>query len=292
MEQTIRVLNLEDLPYLEEMETGIEDDYVKRIFEWLVTSDNNRLFGLFLDNQLASICGYSLFAKHYVMLGRIRSDIRYRGKDLATVLTGRVMDEAFKLPEVQWVGANTQEKNLPARRVLEKLELTPYAPIHGATTKDVSKLAKGAPVWHEITDLERKKIWVDKLYVKTGAIFPYECYYSFPASKELFTEDELKKWSFFENKKATRFLIVKKDIKKHHYLHTIYPWNDLAEQPGLWETIDAAYRRLCQEIGEDTLIWMDFTKVQASALPQNHDFELSSPWILYGTGRLKSNHNQ
>lgn len=285
MEKTIRVLSLEDLPYMEAMETGIEDDYVKRIFERLVTTDHNRLFGLFLGDQLVSVCGYSLFAKHYAMLGRIRSDIRYRGKDLATMLTSRVMDEAFKLPSIHWVGANTQEKNLPARRVLEKLGLSPQAVIHGATTKDVSLLANGAPVWNEVTDLHRKNQWVQDLYVKSGAVFPYECYYPFPASAELFAEEELKKWSFFENKDATRVLIVKRDVKKHHYLHAIYPWDDLMEQSGLWETIDSSYRELLQEVEEDAFVWMDLTKEQALSLPENHRFELPSPWVLYGTGR-------
>lgn len=288
MEKKIRMLAREDFPYLEAMQTGVEDDYVKRIFERLVTTDHNRLFGLFIEDQLVSVCGYSLFAKHYAMLGRIRSDIRYRGKALATTLTSHVMDEAFKLPDVRWVGANTQEKNLPARRVLEKLRLTPHAVIHGATTRDVSLLTCGEPEWQRISDLNRKKKWVDDLYVKIGAVFPYECYYPFPATEALFTETELKKWAFFENEDATRVVIIKRDVKKYHYLHTIYPWNDLMEQQGLWETIDAAYRNLSQEVEEEALIWMDMTKEQTLALPPNHGFELPSPWILYGTGRIKT----
>lgn len=288
MEKTIRVLSLEDLPYMKAMQTGIEDDYVTRIFERLVTTDQNRLFGLFLNDHLASVCGYSIFAKHYAMLGRIRSDIRYRGKDLATMLTSQVMDEAFKLPDIHWVGANTQEKNLPARRVLEKLGLSPQAVIYGATTKDVSWLESGSAGWNEMVDVKRKKQWVHDLYVKNGAVFPYECYYPFPASPELFAEDELETWSFFENADATRVVIAKRDIKKYHYLHAIYPWEDLMDQPGLWETIASAHKKLCRAVGEDALIWMDFTKEQAQSLPENHQFDLPSPWMLYGTRRPKA----
>ncbi|WKA51892.1 GNAT family N-acetyltransferase [Planococcus liqunii] len=288
MEKTIRVLGLEDLPYMEAMQTGIEDDYVTRIFERLVTTDQDRLFGLFLDDQLASVCGYSIFAKHYAILGRIRSDIRYRGKDLATALTSQVMDEAFKLPDIQWVGANTQEENLPARRVLEKLGLSPQVVIYGAIAKDVSPLENGSLAWNKLSDLKRKKQWVYDLYVKNGSVFPYECYYLLPASPELFAEDELETWSFFESEDATRVVIVKRDIKTAHYLHAIYPWEDLMDQPGLWETIASAYKELCREVGEDALIWMDFTKEQALSLPENHQFDLPSPWMLYGTGRTKA----
>lgn len=285
VEYTIKTLKLEDYPYLEAMQTGIEDDYVKRIFERLVTTDNNRLFGLFLGEQLASVCGYTIFAGSYAMIGRIRSDIRFRGMDLATKLTAHVLDAAFQLPHIQWVGANTQEENTPARRVLEKLGLHEHSPLFGATAQKVPTCELDAPIWDEIKDIEQKRQWLDRLYIEPGAVFPYECYYLFPASEALFADGIYTEWQFFENHARNRVLILKKDFKKHSYLHAIYPWNDIMEQPGLWETISVSYQEYSKEIESDAFIWMDLTKEQAASLPDNHPFKLPSAWVLYGVSR-------
>lgn len=284
MDTLIRLLTNEDLPYLEAMETGIDDDYVIRIYDRLI-SGTSRLYGLFFDDNLISIGGYTIFAKQYAMLGRMRSDLRYRGNDLSTKLMAHVVNEAFKLPDIQWVGANTQEENLPARRVMNKLGLMEISILQEATTKDISMLESGAQTWNEIHDIERKKDWIDQLYMKTGAVFPYECYYAFPASEDLFPDNELRKWSFYENKTATRVLITKEDTKKYHYLHTIYPWNDIMEQEGLWETLAAAYQKLAEAEEDETHIWMDLSLEATQSLPANHPFELPSPWMLYGIDR-------
>ncbi|TWT25205.1 GNAT family N-acetyltransferase [Planomicrobium sp. CPCC 101110] len=289
MEQSIRRLALEDLPCLEAMETGIEDDYVKRIFKRLVTTENNRLYGLFLGERLTSVCGYTTFAGHYAMIGRIRSDIRFRGKDLATQLTLHVRDEAFKLPHIQWVGANTQEENLAARRVLEKNGFSSYPPLYGAIAKDLSKLVSDGIPWKELHGLKEKQAWLDKLYIRTGEVFPYECYYPFPASKELFSDAKLAEWSFYENPSGSRVLITKQDFKKDYYLHAIYPWDDPMEQEGLWETISADFNELASQTKEAASIWMDLTKDQAQSLPDGHSFKLPSPWLLHGIWRKEYN---
>lgn len=280
---------MEDLPFLKAMETGIEDDYVKRIFKRLVTTDNNRLYGLFVGEQLASVCGYTIFSNRFAMIGRIRSDLRFRGKDLATQLTIHVRNEAFKLPDILWVGANTQEENTAARRVLEKTGFSEYSTLYGATTKDVSSLESGGILWKKLTSLQQRKKWIDQLYVETGTVFPFECYYPFPASIELFSDSKLEEWNFYENETGTRVLIIKKDFKKYNFLQAIYPWNDLMDQPGLWETISADYKKLAEETQDETYIWMDLTKEQAHSLPEAHRFKLPSPWMLYGVWRKESN---
>lgn len=280
------MLQSNDYPYLEAMDTGIEFDYITSIFDRLVAG-NNRLYGLFLDGQLVSMCGYSIYADSYAMLGRLRSDRRFVGSGFATELVSYVMNEVFQLNGIQWVGANTQEHNISAQRVLKKIGLTPYITLHGALTKDTSTLESGAKPWQPVTDLKRKKEWVNKKYIQTGAIFPYECYYPFPASADLFQEPDLETWSFFENDDQTRFLITKYDQKKHHYLHAVYPWHDITSQPGLWETIANNYRKLRRQTDGETYIWMDLTREEAQMLPADHQFELPSPWILYGTDKSR-----
>ncbi|HSI66361.1 MAG TPA: N-acetyltransferase, partial [Planococcus sp. (in: firmicutes)] len=170
-------------------------------------------------------------------------------------------------------------------RVLAKLGLSEHSTLFGATTQDVSMLSNGRRPWREVESLESKKQWLDQLYVKTGAVFPFECYYPFPATADLFPEDRLAKWRMYENEDATRVLITKKDFKRDHYLQAIFPWSDLMDQPGLWETIASAHREMADEVVGEVFIWMDLTKETIQSLPENHQFKLPSPWILHGTGR-------
>nr|WP_246593728.1 GNAT family N-acetyltransferase [Evansella tamaricis] len=280
------------------MDTGISDDYVGRIFDRLTTG-NHRLYGLFLDDQLVSMGGYSIFAGRYAMLGRLRSDRRFRGKDLATELLSHILNGAFKVNGIEWVGGNTQEDNTPARRVLEKIGLTPILTVHGVLSQDISILKSDARPWKQINSVERKWFWLQERYVKTGKVFPYECYYSFPSSHALFQEEEIEKWTFFENEEQTRFIITKRDQKGHQYLHVVYPWNDFSTQKGFWETVAKGYDQMQKEIeledkdsdtekskgfpgAKESFIWLDLTKDEVQRLPQEHPFEVPPAWVLYG----------
>ncbi|MBB6449900.1 RimJ/RimL family protein N-acetyltransferase [Geomicrobium halophilum] len=283
----IRQLHVEDLPRFENMDTGIEDDYILDIFDHLVTG-NHRLYGLFVDGQLVSTGGYTIFANHYAMLGRLRSDQSFQGRHLSTKLMTFVIRKALEHPDIQWVGANTQEHNTPARRVLEKLSLKPQATLFNATTNNVTALHSGGEPWKPIHDLQRKREWIEKTYIRPSAIFPLECYYPFPASPSLFSDEHLQSWSFYENQTQTRFFIAKTDQKKYHYLHVVYPWSDLWTQNGLWETVSAAYRTLQAQTRSDTYIWIDLTREEVNLLPEDHSFTLPSPWLLYGMNREDS----
>lgn len=284
MNKLIRALTKEDLPKLEAMETGIEDDYVIRVFDRISTG-NNKLFGLFNEDQLVSVGGLTVFAKQYAMLGRMRSDLRFRGNDLSTTLMSEVMKEAFTIPGIHWVGANTQEENIPAQRVLKKISLTEHHISYGATAKNVSMLESGEPAWKPIDSIAAKRNWLRRLYVESSAVFPYECYYPFPATEQMFEDRKIAGWNFYENAQGDRVLITKRDIKKYDFLQAIYPFEDIMEQPGLWDTVSLAHQQLSARIRKETRIWMDLTKQQAAGLPEDHPFSLPSPWILFGRGR-------
>ncbi|MBU8906205.1 GNAT family N-acetyltransferase [Desertibacillus haloalkaliphilus] len=286
MNTKVRELTSKDYPYFAAMDTAVEGDYIGHIFDHLTTG-NHRLFGLFENNEMISMGGYSIFAGRYAMLGRLRSDRRYWGKNYATDVLTYVLNEARKIKGVCWIGANTQEHNLPAQRVVEKLGLSPYITLHGAVTKDISKLESGANLWTPVHSTKRKKYWLNEVFIQSSKVFPYECYYPFPASEALFPENEIEHWSFYENESKTRVLITKYDQKKDHYLHVVYPWCDFSVQKGLWDTITFAYRQLTKRTEGDTYIWIDFTKKQIQALLAIHPFEIPPAWILYG-GEVKN----
>lgn len=283
MNETIRQLTGDDFPALQNMQTGIEDDYVIRVFD-RISSGPNRLFGLFSDGRLASVGGYTVFAGSYAMLGRMRSDLRYQGRSLSTRLMAHVRDAAMNEPGIRFVGANTQEFNIPAQRVLEKIGLSRQAELFSATANNVGMLETGAAPWRKVLDATEKMSWLEKVYIRSGQIFPYECYYPFPASAELFSDSRLTEWDFYENPAQDRVLITKHDTKKYDYLHTLYPWDDLLAQTGLWETLREPLEAIRRGSEEGAYIWIDLTREQARQLPEGHPFDLPSPWLLYGNG--------
>ncbi|TFB24309.1 GNAT family N-acetyltransferase [Filobacillus milosensis] len=278
----IRPLTIDDYDILKDMHTGIEDDYVVRIFERLVTSEEHKIFGLFDDGQLVSVSGYTIFADHYAMLGRWRSDLRYQGKGYATKIVQYIMDELKQNEQIKWIGANTQRTNFPALRVLEKLKLPMLKALHASTLIDSNNLnyASGEK-WEAVTSLEEKRSIVQQIENDPDVIFPYQCYYPFPASPTLFKDEEIKDWYFFRNPENNRFVIMNFDQKKYSYMHVIYLWDDVFEQPGLWETILETYKEFQQNYGDDTKIWIDLT--DESRQKTNEDaFEFQDAWILHG----------
>nr|WP_244244702.1 GNAT family N-acetyltransferase [Marinilactibacillus kalidii] len=257
-----------------------------------LTDGENRLYGLFVDGQLVSTAGYSVFSHHFVMLGRLRSDKRYRGQNHATTILDYTKQQALQVPNVEFVGANTEKHNKPAQKVLSKIGLPHVVTLYGAKAVDLSSfLSEEAEEWYLLSDLGRKREWLKRTYLNETfpkKVFPFEAYYPFPISENLFTDALLTKWSFYENKDQTRFVILTEEDKGDHYLHVIYPWRDFIEQPNLWKTIDSFFEAV-KETLPDTVIWMDFTNEEAAFLPATHPFELSSPWMLHGISSEATN---
>ncbi|KHE67042.1 GNAT family N-acetyltransferase, partial [Halobacillus sp. BBL2006] len=241
MEQVmnVRPLSIEDRSALECMDTGIQDDYVIRIFENLVESDNHELFGLFQNSKMLAIGGYSLFGgSNFAMLGRLRSDRRYLKKGNATELLKPIVDQLWKHPEVDWIGANTHLGNIPARRVLEKLGIRQGPVIHYLILHQPELLTGNTPgnIWTHVVDIEKKRELLLSLQ-PTPEVFPYECYYPLPYNASLFTKEYLKDSTFYVKPDNSRFVIIKNDTKKHQYSHVKYFWDDHYQQPGFFATL-------------------------------------------------------
>src|SRR5690625_2586525 len=139
MKKEIRRLQIEDTHAVIHMQTNIDDDYVRQSFKDLVTGPDI-LYGLFADNELASIGGYSIYADQLAMLGRLRSDVRFHGHGFATELMAYIRDTAFQNPNLNWIGANTQKQNKQTRSVIEKICFTINTSLYGAHTYDISLL--------------------------------------------------------------------------------------------------------------------------------------------------------
>src|SRR5690625_2943220 len=150
----IRQLTARDLELYQKMQTGLDSDYMLRAFERLATSSDHQLFGLFIDDQLATIAGYSVFPGGYAMLGRLRSDQRFRGRGYATEINKFMIDDVRKSPEINWVGGYTNIQNVPARQILKKLDIPEFQTYHSFPPfqTDLLSVTPGA-IWSSITDL-------------------------------------------------------------------------------------------------------------------------------------------
>ncbi|WP_027956361.1 GNAT family N-acetyltransferase [Halobacillus kuroshimensis] len=277
----VKTLTVDDIYSLQAMETGIEDDYVVRIFERLVTSEDHRLFGLFHDKQMLSVAGYSLFGrKQFAMLGRLRSDQRYLAKGHATYLLSAIINELNTSSGIRWLGANTHIGNLPARRVLGKLGLDQGPVSHYLTLKRPDFLTghtKGR-VWRPVHTLEEKRKLLQAVKSNALGTFPYECYYPFPYDEAFFTDQYLGDSSFYISPDHQRFIIIKNDTKKYDYSHVKYFWDDHYEQPGFFETVLEHWRQNPGNAG----CWIDFSPLGFKNIPDLTPYDVQDPWILYG----------
>ncbi|MCA1011161.1 GNAT family N-acetyltransferase [Halobacillus halophilus] len=282
MEQVMNVqpLSHKDRPALEAMDTGIEDDYVIRIFEKLIESDSHEIFGLFKEGNLLSVGGYSLFGNgKFAMLGRLRSDRRMLMKGNATELLKPIVEQLLRDPQVAWVGANTHLHNLPARRVLQKISLEEGPILHFLTLKSPELLThhKPGPVWEEVTSLQYKKDLLHSTVMTETDIFPYECYYPLPYDYALFTDQYLEQSSFYQSPDASRFVIVNNDTKKFDYSHVKYFWDDHYNQSGFFETILHHWKQHPNNVG----CWIDFSAEGFKRIPDLSPYDVQEPWALY-----------
>ncbi|WP_163526801.1 GNAT family N-acetyltransferase [Halobacillus ihumii] len=277
----VKKLTLHDLPAVKQMNTGIDDDYVIRVFDRLISSSTQELFGLFHEGQLVSIGGYSLFGSNqYAMIGRLRSDLTLRSKGYSTALLSQVIKELRDMPEVKWIGANTHLSNYPTRKVLEKIGLQPGQVSHYLTLTSPEKLNGHTlgKVWGEIYDIKEKLSYLLSLSDNALGLFPYECYYPLPYDQVLFTEKYLEDACMYVNPAQTRFVLIKNDQKKYQYSHVKYFWNDHYQQPGFFETIYDHWKKNKDNYG----CWIDFSEEGFKQIPDLSPYEVQDPWILYG----------
>jgi len=280
MTEYIRQLDKSDYYLYKKIKTNLKEDYILKIFNQL-TEQPHTLFGLFKDDMLVAIAGYTVYAQNYAMIGRFRTDSRFQGKGYGTKVLSHALEQAKRHPNIKWIGGNTERHNKPALSVLKKLGLPPVITLFPSQTSDVFSLTTGEKRWTEITNLDRKKMWVNHTYLDSNFkanIFPYKAYYPFPAESSLFSH-WLNTVQFFENQDHNRYLIIWKETADKDYLHIVYPWSDFMNQPGFFETLDYNLKTIRSE---NRILWVDLTKEEVETLPSGHPFRLPSPWILHG----------
>lgn len=285
MTETIRQLTADDLTHYEKMQTGLSEDYMLQVFD-RITDGDNYIYGLFVNEDLVALSGFTIFKDYYAMLGRLRTDQRFRKNGYGTKIVEYSLKQALAHPDIKWIGANTEQHNKAAQSVLKKVGLPPVALLYAAQATSIQPLVHDTQVWEELTDLNEKKEWIRQTYLHPAfdkKVFPLEAYYPFPVSQEMF-EGTLEQWQFFENKDKTRFVMLLEEFKGKNYLHVVYPWHDFMDQTGLFNTIQQSLIHVQQHDSETTL-WWDLSETDAALLPAHHPFDLPSPWMLHGLSK-------
>ncbi|KUP05411.1 hypothetical protein Q73_13380 [Bacillus coahuilensis m2-6] len=273
----VKRLSLDDFSKIKEMDTGIEDDYVVRAFENLLQRPDNFLYGLLEDERIVTVAGYSVFANRFAILGRLRTDRRYLSRAYATKLLLEIIEEMKNNPTISFIGAATNEPNVSANKVCQKLGLEQLVTFHCLTCRDFSKLQDNGPTWTPVETVNEKRIRLRSLKENALGMFPYECYYPLPLSERDLSDEYLHKMTCYENYDSSRFFFIHENQKGEFYSQVKYFWNDLFEQKGLWNTI-ALHVQQEQSIG-----WIDLSPQAFQNIKQPEIFDIQQPWRLYGT---------
>lgn len=258
------------------MDTGINDDYIKRVFSRII--ENDPVYGLFENNQLMGIAGWTIFEDKYAVLGRLRTDRRHQGKGIATKLLKHLLHLLNEQDEIIWRGLATQQNNTPAKKLAEKLGMISMATFHSLKERSSSSTFF-EKIYYEkecITSPLDIKHFIMKEDKKTLNMFPYECYYPLPFDPTNLSLAYLSEHRLYEWK--DRYILVKEDEKGEKYLHIKYFWDDFFEQAELLNFVLSLARN------EKRKLWLDLSEKNISNMsPQEIKlFDIESPWIMYG----------
>lgn len=274
----IRRLSVHDFEAVKQMHTGIEEDYVLHIFPESV--HNEVTYGAFVEDQLVSMAAFTVFAGRYAVLGRLRTDLRFRGRGLVTQLLEELCGKIDDDLNLAWVGLATRADNFPVHQIAAKLQMNRLSTFYSCTLNEAGQtvLHKELPAhfneWTEVTDHAQKQTLLNNLLIqdKQLNVFVYECYYPLPFESPLWSEEYLQNCKCLKNNE--RFVLLMPDEKGSSYLHMKYFWDDSFSQPGLWQAA------LTEANKTGRKLWID--------LPETQNFEQTTApferaaWMCFG----------
>ncbi|GEM05753.1 hypothetical protein HMI01_27410 [Halolactibacillus miurensis] len=275
---TIRPLTTTDFTLYQQMETGVENDYMLHVYDRLITPPNNYLYGLFKDKILVTVAGYTYFPGGNVMLGRLRSDLRFRKLGYPTQLLHFLVDIIKQDPDVCFIGGYTHIENWPAKKILAHLGLTFIDKYHNFPAINLGPfIVDKTLIWDEVITHSEKRAALQTLMNENIASFVYEAYYPFPFSSCLISDDKFSAMRIFQSPLTQRYLFVDDDYKGEKLLNIRYVHEDIFTTPGLFHTIAELLKH-----EPDRLPWFNFSKTQYSELKHKDCFRLEEGWELHG----------
>lgn len=280
---TIRQLTIDDYRSVLDMQTGIEDDYVIGSFPQLIENPAQSLFGLMTEEGLAAVAGVYRLPNGNGILGRLRSDIRYQSKGNATALLKHIIAYCEQDPRMNWLGAITRKSNLPAQRVLDKLDMRYNSQFISLLMENPGEAEfPAAAPWQPIEGTEAKRDAIEQAAKDTKlAFYPYEAYFPIPYAAAILEDEYIEKLSVFRNTDASRIMAIQEDFKGRDLAQIQYFWPDVFEQDGLW----AAVFDYLQQSDRQLVPQLDVSPGNASCIPAVFKESFAKdddPWLIYG----------
>ncbi|WP_366247527.1 GNAT family N-acetyltransferase [Terribacillus aidingensis] len=280
---TIRQLTINDYRAVLNMQTGIEDDYVLRIFPQLIENPAQTLFGLETEEGIAALAGVYRLPNGNGILGRLRSDIRFHSRGNATALLQHIIAFCEKDPTMNWVGAITRKSNLPAQRVLDKLHIHAESSFISLLMEAPDKfVSPSAAPWELIEGTENKRAAIEQAAVDTKAAFyPFEAYFPIPYASAILEDAYIEKLAVFRDPDSSRVMAIQEDHKGMDIAQIQYLWPDVFQQNGLW----AAVFNYLKQSDKPLVPQLDVSAKNASSIPAAFSgsfTEDDAPWLIYG----------
>ncbi|MFP7255338.1 hypothetical protein SFC02_13625 [Terribacillus goriensis] len=280
---TIRQLTMDDYRAVLDMQTGIEDDYVLRIFPQLIENPAQTLFGLETEEGIAALAGVYRLPNGNGILGRLRSDIRFHSRGNATALLQHIIAFCEKDPTMNWVGAITRKSNLPAQRVLDKLHIHAESSFISLLMEAPEKfVSPSAAPWELIEGTENKRAAIEQAAVDTKAAFyPFEAYFPIPYASAILEDAYIEKLAVFRDPDSSRVMAIQEDHKGMDIAQIQYLWPDVFQQDGLW----AAVFNYLKQSDKPLVPQLDVSSENASSIPAAFSgsfTEDDDPWLIYG----------
>ncbi|MFP7479144.1 hypothetical protein [Terribacillus saccharophilus] len=280
---TIRQLTMDDYRAVLDMQTGIEDDYVLRIFPQLIENPAQTLFGLITAEGITAVAGVYRLPNGNGILGRLRSDVRFHSRGNATALLQHIIASCEEDPMMNWIGAITRKSNLPAQRVLDKLNMHAESSFISLVMEAPEKcdIPSAAP-WEMMEGTDNKRAAIEQSAVDAKAAFyPYEAYFPIPYASAILQDDYLEKLAVFRNPDSSRIMTIQEDYKGQDIAQIQYLWPDVFQQDGLWTTVFHYLNHSDKQLVPQ----LDVSLENAASIPEayrNSFTEDDDPWLIYG----------
>lgn len=280
---TIKQLTIDDYRAVLDMQTGVEDDYVLRIFPQLIENPAQTLFGLITAEGIAALAGVYRLPNGNGVLGRLRSDVRFHSRGNATALLQHIIASCETDPTMNWLGAITRKSNIPAQRVLDKLNMHAESSFISLLMEAPEKcVIPSAAPWEMIKGTDTKRAAIEQAAVDAKAAFyPYEAYFPIPYASAILEDNYIEKLAVFRDTDSNRIMTIQEDYKGMDIAQIQYLWPDVFQQDGLWS---AVFNYLKQS-DKQLVPQLDVSLETASNIPasfSNGFTEDDDPWLIYG----------
>ncbi|WP_377888809.1 GNAT family N-acetyltransferase [Alkalihalobacillus sp. R86527] len=269
----IKYLTYSDYGLLENMNTNIRNDYILRIFPRLVQQES--LIGYFENDRLIGIAGLTLFENEIAILGRLRTDVSYRGKGIATTLMKALIEKAYMTQSLKWVGYATEMDNIPANQLSKRLNMTRESILVSARVgPGIIHGIEGQSRFNKRTNSRLKRSTVLKAFNENQfSFFPYEIYYPLPYIPSL-SHLYIEKIELYSSEVGSFFLT--REEKGDSYLHVKLFNPTLLKNKQMWNIIN----KIANDEGRT--IWIDLPIEYEDLLGEAFQ---KTYWHLIGQGR-------